>query len=419
MNSHHRTPLYYQCLLWLCTPFILFLLFREAQRRGGTKRFLKQRLGFGYPNNLNRPLWLHAASVGELNAALPLLERLQKEYPDCSLIITTNTPTAAGIVAKKFAGTVTHCYLPLDYKFAVNRFLQKTNPGCALIMETELWPALFSACRQRNIPLTILNGRLSNKSLKAPLPARSLMRLCLKNTRQILARSEADAKSFMALGANPEDVLTIGNIKFADTGQAATDPGITPPDKPYILAASTHHDEEQRLADCRARSKVLQQYLLVIAPRHPERRNALVNELKPLRIALRSRNQPVNADTDIYLLDTTGELPAFMCDAELVFVGGSLIPHGGQNVLEPARLGKAILTGPHTDNFAAEISELISHDALIQLEKPEQLQDSLEELLKNKEKRQNLGRNARELMRKNADIIDKYLAALQQYRLIQ
>ena len=407
-------PLRYRALLAaLALPMLGYTLWR-ALRDGGW-RYLWQRLGFGLPR-LQRPIWLHCASVGEVNAALPLLDGLLARYPDAPLLVTSNTPTGAAVLARRCGERVRHAYLPLDFRFAARRFLRHCRPRCGLIVETELWANLYRAAAERGVPLAIVNGRLSARTLDAggllrPL-LRPALRSCLRNVDRVLARGAADAAGFRQLGAPDERVRVLGNLKFAAAAQplAATP---RPIERRYWLAASTHDDEELQLA--RIRRELGRDELLVIAPRHPERREAILRQLAPLGldVAVRSRGEPIAADTQLYLADTLGELAGFIAHAELVFMGGSLIPRGGQNLLEPARAGVAIICGPHMENFADELARLRAADALRQVADAAALARLLDELLDDAAQRARLGAAAQALVRREAGVGRAYLEALQ------
>lgn len=407
-------PALYRCLLALLAPLMPLIVMRETWRRNGGKKFLTQRLGFAFPKLKSSPVWLHAASVGEVNAVWPLLEQLHREYPQYQFLITTNTATGARTALAKFGDAVTHAYLPLDYAYAVKRFLKATRPRCALIMETELWPNLYAHCRRRGMPIYLLNGRL-DKTLRLPGFLRPVLRGCLQNVTHILARGSADYKNFLNYGANPQTVIELGNIKFAAPPLAQTPKSIPLPARPYVLAASTHHDEEYQLAKL-WQTPGSKDHLLIIAPRYPERRRAILKQLAnlPLKVAVRSHGETPDSACDVYLVDTLGELSAFMSGASLVFMGGSLVPRGGQNLLEPARLGKAIITGPHTFTFNAEVAELLAHDALIQVQDQTQLRQALLELLNNPDKIRKLGENAKALMESRQHIVEDYLQTLKE-----
>ncbi len=407
-------PLHYRIKLRLLSPLVPLLLLRELKKRGGGWRFLLQRLGFGHTSRSDRPVWLHAASVGELNTALPLLRRLQNDYPRASFIVTTNTPTAARLFENQALERCMHSYLPVDLPGAVRSFIRTVQPRIGLILETELWPNLYAACARSGIPLLLLNARLSAKSFDAPAWIRHAQRYCVAQLDHILARSTEDHNQFLALDVIPERISTVDNLKYAPpvtTAKAVTAASGT---RPYVLAASTHEDEEFQLA--RLLAPMLKHYghLLVIAPRHPERRASILQQLSglPLNIALRSRADVITEETDVYLLDSMGELQAWIAGAALVLIGGSWIPHGGQNILEPARAGKASIAGPYMHNFARETDDLVNQGAALQLHSAAELIAEVEKLLHQPESVAAMGRKAREFMQTKNDVVDRYMQAL-------
>jgi 3-deoxy-D-manno-octulosonic-acid transferase len=408
-------PLHYRIKLRLLSPLFPLLLLRELKKRGGGGVFLRQRLGFGYTARSDRPVWLHAASVGELNTALPLLRRLHEQYPRAAFIVSTNTPTAARLLAQQKLERCTHCYLPIDLPGAVRRFIKAIQPGMGLILETELWPNLYAGCARNDIPLLLLNARLSSRSWDAPAWVRAGQRYCVAQLDSILARSVADQDRFLALDAAPEKIAVIDNLKYAPPAAPAASAQQKATSRSYALAASTHEDEEFQFA--RLLSPLLKHYnhLLVIAPRHPERRASILAQLArlPLNIAMRSRNDAITDDTDVYLLDSMGELQNWYGGATLVLIGGSWIPHGGQNILEPARAGKPGIAGPYMHNFAQETAELVANNAALQLHSAAELIAAVERLLQEPEWAATLGKNAQEFMQRKSDVVDRYMQALQ------
>jgi 3-deoxy-D-manno-octulosonic-acid transferase len=407
-------PLHYRIKLRLLSPLFPLLLLRELKKRGGGWRFLQQRLGFGYAARSDRPVWLHAASVGELNTALPLLRRLHSDYPRVSFIVTTNTPTAGRLFENLSLARCTHSYLPIDLPGAVHRFIRTANPRIGLILETELWPNLYAGCARNAIPLLLLNARLSVKSFDAPAWIRHGQRYCVAQLDHILARSTEDHEQFLTLDAVPERIATVGNLKYAPPAGITGTARATSP-RSYVLAASTHEDEEFQFARLLAPMLKHYRHLLVIAPRHPERRDSIVQQLSrlPLNIALRSRNDVITAQTDVYLLDSMGELQAWIDGAALVLIGGSWVPHGGQNILEPARAGKASITGPYMHNFARETDDLVAHGAALQLHSANELLAEVEKLLQQPESAAAMGKNAREFIQGKSDVVDRYMQTLQ------
>ncbi|QKT03220.1 3-deoxy-D-manno-octulosonic acid transferase [Ectothiorhodospiraceae bacterium 2226] len=351
----------YRLLTWLLLPLLVGHTAWSALR-ARELRYLTQRFGWGA--RLPTDYWIHAASVGEVKAAAPLLRGLRRAAPHARLTLTTTTPTGAAVA--RTLPQVAHAYLPLDTGGAVRRFLRRARPRCAVIMETELWPQLYRACARREIPLVIVNARLSSRTLRAGPWLRGLYAEALGHVSAVLARSAEDAAAYRSLGAPAERVTVVGNIKFAAEAQA---PPAPPLPRPFLLAASTHDDEELRLTRAWLAQPWHADWLLVLAPRHPPRVPELLRRLEALgvRPVVHSRGDRVQADTRVYVIDVVGQLAPFLAHAHAVFVGGSLIPRGGHNVLEPALYGRPVLFGPHMDNFADEARALLASDAALEV----------------------------------------------------
>jgi 3-deoxy-D-manno-octulosonic-acid transferase len=305
-------------------------------------------------------LWLHAVSVGEVNAAVPLVNALLRERPDLRLLITTITPTGSARVRALWGDKVEHVYLPYDLPGAVGRFLTHFKPAAALILETELWPNLLFGCRDRGIPAYILNARLSARSLRGYRLLAPLVGRALRSVRRVSAQTHADARRFVRLGAREGQVLETGNLKFdmatpagIDTFAATFREGIG--GRPVWIAASTHEGEEDAVVAIHRKLRGLWPDLLLLwAPRHPERFRAAVDRSHAAgwRVATRRLTHSPGRDDDVFVVDTLGELLSFYACADVAFVGGSLADIGGHNLLEPAAVGVPIVTGPHLHNFS-------------------------------------------------------------------
>ncbi|MDT8407817.1 MAG: lipid IV(A) 3-deoxy-D-manno-octulosonic acid transferase [Methylococcales bacterium] len=345
----------YTLAWWLALPGLwLRLLWRPGYRKRWPERF-------GFYNTQSTPvdLWLHAVSVGEVEAAAPLLEALLAHGQ--RLLVTTTTPTGAARVRARFASRVTHIYLPYDISFAVKRFLSAFQPRLALIMETELWPTLYQHCARHKIPVCVVNARLSQRSWRGYQKLSGLIQPLLQSVAAIGAQSSADAQRFIELGAIPERVQLTGNIKFnVNLNASETALGqqfkATLAGRFTLLLGSSHPGEEALILRCLRRWRQSgHHWLLIIAPRHPERFTevAQLSAQHGFNSQRRSSGQPIAADTDVYILDTLGELKAFYAATDIAVVGGSFVPVGGHNLLEPAKIPVPILFGPHTDNIQA------------------------------------------------------------------
>ena len=405
----------------------LFLLRREKYASG-----LSQRLG-NYPEfeNDGRPvIWLHCVSVGETNAARPLVDKLREDFPDQRLVISTTTRTGQELARKIFGDkTGAIFYFPFDFKFTVRRALANYKPSLVLLMETEIWPRFIREAKLSGAMVSIVNGRLSQRSFDRYSRVRSFVRRVLADVDLALMQNEADAKRIIDLGLGPDKVAVTGNLKFEQlpdvnasdlTEQFRTRFAVSSA-KPLIIAASTHEPEERLVIEA-LDGELGHSCRLLIAPRHPERFDAVEKLLSgSSRTFVRRRSTPSDRDkdADIILLDSIGELRAAYPLAEIVFVGGSLIPHGGQSVLEPAAEGKAIVTGPYTHNFETVTREFLSKKAIVHLEACDdeaklcrRLHDALVDLLGKPEKRRELGQNARTTLIANRGATERTIEEL-------
>jgi len=346
--------------------------------------------------------------VGEVNAVLPLIKLMLEKNPALSIQLTTTTPSGQITARTKMPAAVNCSYLPLDWWRAVTHFLHCIKPACALIVETEIWPNLYEACFQAGVPLTVINGRLSSRTLNTRPWIRTLYCKAMENTHAVLARSEEDAAGFTSLSVSEERIKVIGNIKYSST----SDRTVTPVEfgRPYVLAASTREGEEKYIA----RQWLKQEknnHLLVIVPRHPTRLNEILRDLSSLTsdIAIRSKNEAITEETEIYIADTFGELPAFIAGSTFVIMGGAFAEKGGQNILEVAQQGKAVIFGKHMDNFRDEAELFLQQRAGVCIESEDELGQLIQEWLADKEKPRQLGENGLALSRKNSEIAQRYL----------
>ncbi|MBF0219094.1 MAG: 3-deoxy-D-manno-octulosonic acid transferase [Gammaproteobacteria bacterium] len=398
--------LIYRLLLGLLSPLLLSYLIIQSLRQGGWRQ-LRQRLGFT-PHNRQPTLWFHAASVGELHALLPLLERLQQQQPTLPLQLTTTTFSAATIAGNRLA-SLNHSYLPFDFGFAVTRGIARLQPRLLVMMETEIWPNLFHYAKKQGVAIIIINARLSPKTANVPRWLRHLYRQSLQQLNALYARSEADHAAYIQLGANPNHCSTVGNIKFAAPHRAQQPARSLTADRPYLLAASTRDHEEPIIVAAWQQLPAALRPLLVIAPRHPQRLNAILQRLpKELKIAVRSRQQTITPTTELYLADTFGELYHLFSHALVTIIGGSFVAKGGHNLLEPAALGKAVVIGPHYENFYQEVTALANADAIKIVKDATALRATLLQLLTHPEERHALEVRAANTVAQLATVLDDY-----------
>lgn len=406
----------YSFLFYLILPFVFLRLWRRSRALPDYGKRVRERFGF-YPFALEKCIWVHAVSVGETLASVPLVKALQKAYPQYRILMTTMTPTGAERVQAAFGDTVQHAYIPYDLPDAVHRFLNHTKPVISIIMETELWPNMFAACKQKNIPVCLLNARLSEKSARGYARIASLTKEMLSAIHVIGANGETDAKRFIELGAQPNQVVVTGNIKFDieiadDILQQSLELRKELGNQRFIwIAASTHEGEDEIILT--AHQKIRAQHpdaLLILVPRHPERFNTVATLAESmLTIARRSKQEKCSAETAVYLGDTMGELLMLYAVSDVAFVGGSFVAVGGHNMLEPAAFGKPIVTGPHLFNFAEIAGLFESANALIKVSDSDALADSILMFMQDAAKRAQIGVNAKAVADKNRGALKKDL----------
>ncbi|MCR0983502.1 3-deoxy-D-manno-octulosonic acid transferase [Roseomonas populi] len=359
----------------LAAPLLPLWLARRARRGKEDPARLRERRGEGAERPPGPLLWLHGASVGESQSALPLIEALAEARPALRFLVTTGTVTAARLLEERLpralAGLVQHRFAPLDVPAHVARFLDSWRPDAAVFIESEIWPNLLLATRARGIPMALINARISDRSARGwgRLPA--VAQRLFGAFDLAIAQTETDAAHLRALGA--KSALAWGNLKFAARPLPASEPALAAlrgaiDARPVLLAASTHPGEEAQVAEAHARLRErLPGLLTIVAPRHPERGPALARELEAHDPALRSTGALPGPDTAIYIADTLGELGLLYRVAGAALIGGSLVPHGGQNPLEAARLGCPVLLGPNTGNFTAIVDRMLAAGAALRV----------------------------------------------------
>lgn len=394
----------YTIAIYLATPVIVWRLFARGFRYRGYFSRWRERFGFFPDPKLRESIWVHAVSVGEVNAALPLIRALQRRYARLPMVVTTVTPTGSERVRALLGDEVFHVYLPYDLPRAVRRFFDRVRPSLAVVMETEIWPNLFHLCGERGVPLVIANARLSERSLRAYSPIRPLVSQALRNVGHVAAQSHADARRYRTLGADPARVSVAGNLKYdtplsrgvrerGEALRAGWGAG-----RPVWIAASTHEGEELPVFEAHlAVLARLPDALLLIAPRHPERFRTVEHSARNLGFSVATHGGigTPDADCQCFVIDTMGELMRYYAAADIAFVGGSLVPVGGHNVLEPAALARPVLTGPYTFNFEEITRSLIDAGAARLIESPSLLGGVVLDLLRDAPARARMGAAAR------------------------
>ena len=419
--------LVYSAVLYMLSPLIGWRIWREQVLTYSRLQRLGMRLGTLPPGPR---IWLHCASVGEVRAARPLIEGLLARYPQHSLLLTTMTATGAdqaqALIGEQIEPDqvrLAHCFLPLDFPGAAKRFIANVQPALAILFETELWPNLLHACHQQAVPITVVNGRLSPRAFARYQRLRSLMASALANVTWLAAKSAQDAERFQALGCRAEAIQVVGSLKFEVPSQEkALEEGKYLLQvwgaRPVWVAGSTRDGEEALLLE--AHRQLLKRFptaLLVLVPRHPQRFDEVAQLCSQGGWALsrRSQQQAVTPQTQVYLGDTLGELATLYAAGHVAYVGGSLVPLGGHNVVEPAALGKPVLCGPSLDNFSDVAEPLLAAGALSVVETPDALADALAERLATPSFALQIGQAGREVIEAHRGALARTLDGLSQW----
>jgi 3-deoxy-D-manno-octulosonic-acid transferase len=355
-------------LAWLVAlPFAFLYLLWRSWRQPAYLRHWGERLGFAPLSHTRPVIWLHAVSVGETRAAAPLVAALRQRHPDHAILLTHATPTGRATSHELFGGKVRRAYLPYDVPPLVWLFLHRVRPVMGVILETEIWPNLLAACRHRDIPVLLVNARLSERSARGYQRFAPLVRPALADLSAVAAQTEADAGRLRALGA--QTVTVTGNLKFDVTPSPENQAkGVELRNlfggRFVFLCASTREGEEALLLDA-LEGFDLPDLLVVLVPRHPQRFDAVAALLREraLPFVRRGEGQPISLDTRVFLGDSMGEMDAYYAAADLCYVGGSLLPLGGQNLIEAAAAGCPALIGPHTWNFLEAADQAVARGA--------------------------------------------------------
>ena len=412
----------YALALYLLTPFVLYRLTARGIKYHGYFARWKERFGFFPDPQIHDSIWIHAVSLGEVNAAAPLIEALMQRYAGSRFVITTVTPTGSERVLNLFGERVFHVYLPYDLTSAVKRFLDRVQPRLAVIMETEIWPNLFITCDERRIPIVIANARLSERSLRGYWPIQPLARRAIRCASVIAAQSVSDYERLLALGAISERLATVGNLKFdlvvsdGVKARGAAFRETAGSARPVWIAASTHEGEE--LAVLKAHAQILRRFpdaLLLIVPRHPERFKPVTAACRAYGFDTRTRSEDADANPacQCFVADSMGELLDFYAAADVAFVGGSLVAVGGHNLLEPAALGKPVIVGPQTFNFAEVTENLINAGAVLRIGDGDALGPEVLRLLSRDVERRSMGAAAFAVMECERGAVARTMALIE------
>lgn len=409
--------LLYSCLLYLLVPFVLLrLLWRGFGLHDYWHRW-NERFGFVSRPEEDVAVWVHAVSVGESLAALPLIRALVARHGERRVLVTTMTPTGSARVREALGDKVLHTYVPYDLPDAVARYIKRMRPQQVVVMETELWPNLFRALAKRKIPLTIANARLSPRSFRGYSRFRSSISGVLADCTRIAAQSEADAQRFRQIGAAGDRVSVMGNIKFdmalpevqIEHGRALRDGA------PAWIAASTHEGEEDAaLTVHREVIKTFPDARLILVPRHPQRFDAVERLAQKTTLSLQRRSA-LNGEkpsASVLLGDSMGEMFMYFSMADIAFVGGSLVPVGGHNVLEPAALGLPVLFGPQMHNFIAARDLLLETSAAEQVSDDVKLAYAVLALMRDPARAKTMGDAGQQAVAANRGALDRLMTLL-------
>jgi len=416
--------LIYTFCFTLLTPFILLRLYWRGFKSPAYRMRWRERLGLYTSKSKINYLWFHAVSVGEIEALFPLIKLWQKHHPEQDILITTTTPTGSKRVTNVLGSSVEHVYLPYDLPFITKRFLNHFHPKLAIIMEKEIWPNLFAQCANKEIPLFIINARLSTKSARNYQKIPRLILPAFNSVNTVFTQTEEDSQNFINLGIPSEKVTVLGNMKFdVDITPALIEQGNHLKQNMFkhrfvLIAASTHNGEESIFLDIYQELKSsIPELLLLIVPRHPERFSTVKSlaETKHLQTVMRSHHIDITINTDIYIADTMGELKMLYTAADISFVGGSLVPIGGHNILEPLAVGTPVIFGKYMENFKEITHNVLTYKAGIQANTEQEIISIIQQLHTNQNHRQLLINNGKKFMKQNLGATQRTLAKLEQF----
>lgn len=414
-NPRHQ----YNVLLWLLLPYVFFHLLWRARKQPAYLQHIPERFGFFTAKSDKPVIWLHTVSVGETRAAASLIQRLQADYPDHQLLLTHTTPTGRDASEQLYVDRVMRVYLPYDYPFAVKRFLHHFKPCTGILLETEIWPNLIHHSRLDKVPLLLLNARLSEKSFARYSRFPNLSLASLSQLHTVSAQTEEDAARLGKLGAH--NIAVMGNLKY----------DIEPPpalltigkqmrnlfgtNRPVFLAASTREGEEELLLEA-LKQLDAPSLLTIIVPRHPHRFDVVAALLSRynFRFQRRSENLPIASNTQIVLGDSMGEMFGYYAACDIAFIGGSLFPYGGQNLIEACAVGKPVIIGPHTYNFTQASNLAVNSGAAIRVNNANELVATLKDLLDHPKCMAQMGEAGLAFVKANQGATDRAMAIIAQ-----
>lgn len=403
----------YTIFMYCLVPYIILRLFWKSRQLPAYRQRINERFSLGSPLPTRVDVWLHAVSLGEAVAATPLIERMLAN--NLSVLVTTMTPTGSQHVTTRFKSRVAHQYIPYDLPWCIRRFFKRVQPRIGIIMETELWPNLIYYANVAQIPLVLVNARLSDHAFAKYKKIRRLLRPIVTLFTWIGAQSELDAERYREMGASDTQLAMMGNMKFDLSVAATKDLSVLKAqwgnERPVWIAASTHDDEEtQLLAHFQRMKDAIPGIILLIAPRRPERFQTVYTlvQQQGWRTGLRSQPETIDQNVEVIVLDSMGELMSFYGISDYAFVGASLVPIGGHNVLEPIAMAVPVSCGPYMQNAKSICMELCAHQALYQGRSAADLADNVIALYQHPEQRQQQVARATQVLEANRGAVERY-----------
>ena len=401
----------YNFLLYIFSPFLFIKLILYSYKNPIKEPYISRKL-FGYKNITKKSIWIHAASLGEMKIATSICRSLiDSGHKD--IIITSNTPSSKDLFNEAKLDDVQHYYLPFDFYSVTKKFVSALSSKILIIIETEIWPNLYNLCKKNNTKMIIINARFNPPSGIIGLLSKGIYKNTLNHLNHVYCKSEKDKESFSKY-INEQDISNIGNIKHALVDEDLPAENLI--NRKYVLLASSHHREEIIIIKQWLKLKA-NKYLLVVAPRHPDRLGDILSDipLSGINIAIRSKGEKIRNSTQIYIADTLGEMNSLIKFSEFTLFGGSFVNTGGHSFMEAAVHSKAIIVGPYMYNFIEETEEFLKNNALIMCQKPEMLKNIFEKLFRSKSKREVFEKNAKQLVSSKKSIFENYINVIEHH----
>ena len=402
----------YNLILFILYPLIILKILINTFIRKDSFKFFLCKVGLGKGIKQENCIWIHASSLGETKSAIKIIDEIKSNNAEACFIVSTSTSSPIELL--KGRTDILHFIIPFDFLFTTKRMINKLKPRVLIIIETEIWPNLIYSCHSKGIPVFIANARLSKKTLNSNFLVKKIYKNTISKITKILCKSDRELNHYLELGANNKQLEVCGNIKMVNEVKKINTERII--ERKYVLAASTHKDEERQIITEWLKTNE-RKTLLVVVPRHVNRLGDILSDLPldMIKIGIRSKNDPIRKNTQVYIADTYGELDSLIQHCEFVFMGGSLVDHGGQNFIEAAVHGKTIIVGSYMYNFIDETEEFLKTNSMIMVKNSQTLKHVFERLLKSKQRRELFGSNALKLLESKKSIMDNYYLHFKNY----